>query len=151
MEEHLKWYCRPKSGTSWQVDTRRQGQTLRSILKLKVNGFIYIARLTKEAVQSTFICRQDAAKAAKHFLERLRVVLRIRRGRQLSITIKHHQYGVAIGGLKMEGKCPENLEHRQVKYLNNIIEADHGKLKRLINPVRGFKSVKTAYATIKGL
>ena len=40
--------------------------------------------------------------------------------------------------------------HPQVKYLNNIIEADHGKLKRLINPVRGFKSMKTAYATIKG-
>ena len=40
--------------------------------------------------------------------------------------------------------------HRQVKYLNNIVEANHGKLKRLINPVRGFKSMKTAYATIKG-
>jgi len=35
-------------------------------------------------------------------------------------------------------------------YLNNIVEADHGKLKQLINPVRGFKSMKTAYATIKG-
>jgi IS6 family transposase len=30
------------------------------------------------------------------------------------------------------------------------VEADHGKLKRLINPVRGFQSMKTAYATIKG-
>ena len=40
--------------------------------------------------------------------------------------------------------------HRQVKYLNNIIEADHGKLKRLISPVRGFKSMKTVYATIEG-
>ncbi|WP_343457188.1 DDE-type integrase/transposase/recombinase, partial [Enterobacter hormaechei] len=30
--------------------------------------------------------------------------------------------------------------HRQVKYLNNVIEADHGKLKILIKPVRGFKS-----------
>ncbi len=40
--------------------------------------------------------------------------------------------------------------HRQVKYLNNIIEADHGKLKRLINPMRGFKSMKTACATLKG-
>ena len=40
--------------------------------------------------------------------------------------------------------------HRQVKYLNNIVEADNGKLKRQINPVRGFKSMKTAYATIKG-
>jgi transposase, IS6 family len=36
------------------------------------------------------------------------------------------------------------------KYLNNIIEADHGKLKRLIKPTLGFKSMKTAYATLKG-
>jgi hypothetical protein len=28
--------------------------------------------------------------------------------------------------------------------------ADHGKLKQLIRPVRGFKTLKTAYATIKG-
>ncbi|WMN44782.1 IS6 family transposase IS6100 (plasmid) [Escherichia coli] len=31
-----------------------------------------------------------------------------------------------------------------------MIEADHGKLKILIKPVRGFKSIPTAYATIKG-
>lgn len=42
------------------------------------------------------------------------------------------------------------MEHRQVKYLNDVIDADHGKLKQLIKPVRGFKSLKTAYATIKG-
>jgi hypothetical protein len=40
--------------------------------------------------------------------------------------------------------------HRQAKYLNNIIEADDGKLKQLIRPVRGFKTMKTAYTTIKG-
>ena len=40
--------------------------------------------------------------------------------------------------------------HRQVKYLNNVIEADHGNLKQLIRPVRGFKTLKTAYATIAG-
>ncbi len=31
-----------------------------------------------------------------------------------------------------------------------MVEADHGKLKQLIRPVRGFKTLKTAYATIKG-
>ena len=31
-----------------------------------------------------------------------------------------------------------------------VIKADHGKLKQLIKPVRGFKSMKTANATIKG-
>ena len=52
--------------------------------------------------------------------------------------------------LKKEGRCPEATLHRQVKYLNNVIEADHGKLKQLIRPVRGFKTLKTAYTTIKG-
>ena len=49
-----------------------------------------------------------------------------------------------------DGKLPDTVQHRQVKYLNNVIEADHGKLKQLIRPVRGFKTLKTAYATIKG-
>ncbi len=38
----------------------------------------------------------------------------------------------------------------QVKYPNNVVEADHGKLKQLIRSVRGFKTLRTAYATIKG-
>ena len=66
-------------------------------------------------------------------------------------TDKAPTYGPAIADLKAECKLPEETLHRQVKYLNNVIEADHGKLKQLIKPVRGFKSVKTAYATIKGL
>ncbi len=37
-----------------------------------------------------------------------------------------------------------------MKCLNNVVEADHGKLKRLIKPTPGFKSMKTACATIKG-
>ena len=59
-------------------------------------------------------------------------------------------YGIVITELKAEGKCPEKTVHRQVKYLNNVVEADHGKLKQLIRPVRGFKTLKTAYATIRG-
>ena len=64
-------------------------------------------------------------------------------------TDKAPSYGAAITELKREGKRPGD-GHRQVKYLNNVIEADHGKLKILIKPVRGFKSIPTAYATIKG-
>ena len=59
-------------------------------------------------------------------------------------------YAAAIAELKAEGKCPTETRHRQVKYLNNVIEADHGNLKLLIRPVGGFKTLKTAYATIKG-
>jgi transposase-like protein len=57
----------------------------------------------------------------------------------------------AIATLKEEGTCPPTTVHRQVIYLNNIVEADHGKLKRLINPTLGFQSLRTAYTTIKGV
>ena len=53
-----------------------------------------------------------------------------------------------ISELQAEGKCLEKTVHRQVKYLNSVIEADHGKLKHLTHPVRGFKTLKTAYSTV---
>ena len=31
-------------------------------------------------------------------------------------------------GVKAEGKCTDELMHRQVNYLNNVVEADRGKL-----------------------
>ena len=65
-------------------------------------------------------------------------------------TDKAPTYAAAIAELKAEGKCPTQTRHRQVQSLNNVIEADHGKLKQLIRPVRGFKTMKTAYATLKG-
>ena len=65
-------------------------------------------------------------------------------------TDKAPTYPAAIAELEAEGKCPNETRHRQVKYLDNVVEADHGKLKLLIRPVRGFKTLKTACATIKG-
>ena len=42
------------------------------------------------------------------------------------------------------------MVHRTSKYLNNILEADHGALKRVIRPTRGFQTMKTAGATLTG-
>ena len=90
------------------------------------------------------------AKAAKRFLGKALKGLKDWEKPLKINTAKAPTYAIAIRELKAEGKCPEDTEHRQVKYRNNVIEADHGKLKQLIRPVRGFKSLKTAYATIKG-
>ncbi|OAT16222.1 transposase [Buttiauxella gaviniae ATCC 51604] len=66
-------------------------------------------------------------------------------------TDKAPTYGRVLALLKHEEKCPPDVEHRQIKCRNNVIECDHGKLKRIINATLGFKSIKTAYATIKGI
>ena len=59
-------------------------------------------------------------------------------------------YPRAMSRLQREGKLASDTKHRTCKYLNNIIEADHGALKRVIQPTRGFQTMKTATATIKG-
>ncbi len=66
-------------------------------------------------------------------------------------TDKAPAYSRALAWLKREGRCPPDVEHRQIKYLNNVIECDHGKLKRIINATLGFKSMKTSYNTIRGI
>ena len=65
-------------------------------------------------------------------------------------TDKAPTYGAARAELMQEGKCASDVRHRQAKYMTKVVEADHGRLKQLIKPVRGFKTMKTAYATIKG-
>jgi hypothetical protein len=39
---------------------------------------------------------------------------------------------------------------RQVKYLNNIVEQDHRRIKRLVRPGLGFKRFRTAWRTVVG-
>jgi transposase-like protein len=89
-------------------------------------------------------------KAAKRFLGKALKGLKSWEQPRVINTDKAPTYAAALAELKQEGKCPTDVQHRQVKYLNNVVEADHGKLKQLIKPVRGFKTMKSAYATIKG-
>ena len=90
------------------------------------------------------------AKAAERFLGKALNGLKDWEKPTVINTDKAPTYGIAISELKAEGKCPGELVHRQIKYLSNVVEADHGKLKQLIRSVRGFKTLKAAYATIKG-
>ena len=66
-------------------------------------------------------------------------------------TDKAPMYGRELTLLTRGVKCPQCVHHRQIKIQNNIIKCDHGKLKRIINATLGFKSMKTTYATIKGI
>ncbi len=133
----------PKLGQSWRVDE--------TYVKVKGKWAYLYRALDKSGNTIDFYLSSTCnTKAAERFLNKaLRSIPKHFHPRSIN-TDKNPTYGKAITKLKSEGQCSLNLEHRQVKYLNNIIESDHGKLKRLINPTLGFKSMKTAYATIKG-
>jgi transposase, IS6 family len=49
-----------------------------------------------------------------------------------------------------EAQCHGQAVTEDAEYLNNRLEADHGPIKRLCRATLGFKSMKTAHATIKG-
>ena len=65
-------------------------------------------------------------------------------------TDKNPATNEAIAALRREGRLAPHCRHRQIKYLNNRLESDHGKLKQRIRPVRGFQSQKTAHNAIRG-
>ena len=65
-------------------------------------------------------------------------------------TDQNPAYIQSIKSLKQSHEDYTDIKHRRIKYHNNRIESDHGKLKRLIKPMLGFKSMKSARAIIAG-
>lgn len=58
-------------------------------------------------------------------------------------TDKYYTYEVLINELIYSGRLSCNTQHRQIKYLNNIVEQDHRFIKRIVKPMLGFKSLKS--------
>ena len=50
----------------------------------------------------------------------------------------------AINELKNDKILHKDVGIRQIKYLNNIIEQDHRSIKRIVNPMLGFQSFRSA-------
>ena len=142
IEKRLRWYYRPSYSTSWQVDETY----------VKVKGewkYLYRAIDKEGRTLDFFLSHTRSTAMAKRFLCKALKKQKSYDRPETTNTDKNPAYGAALKEMREEGKCDPDLEHRQVKYLNNRLEADHGKLKRLIHPARRFKSMKTAYATIK--
>ena len=68
------------------------------------------------------------------------------------ITVdKNASYPPAINELKNDRVLPINVGLRQIKYLNNIVEQDHRSIKRIVSPMLGFQSFRSANKTLKGI
>ncbi len=143
IEKRLRWYYKPILGESWQVDETY----------IKVKGkwkYLYRAITRSGKTLDFYLSSTHNAKVAKRFLEKILRKMKDFEKPDTINTDKAPSDVQAIRELKKQGLLNKTVMHRKVKYLNNRIEADHGKLKRLIKPTLGFQSMKTAYATIKG-
>jgi DDE superfamily endonuclease len=57
----------------------------------------------------------------------------------------------AVANLKTAGTLPHRVRIRSSKYLNNVIEQDHRRIKQRVRPMLGFKRFETAAVTIRGV
>src|SRR3954470_24457297 len=63
---------------------------------------------------------------------------------------KNAAYPAAVTAMKREGELWRFSRPRQIKYLYNIVEQDHRRIKRLVRPGLGFGSLQTACRTLAG-
>jgi len=110
--------------TSWRVDETY----------LKVGGrWKHLFRVVDKhgRLIDFMLLERRTTRAAHRFLSK--AVTTMRNWPPTSITTdKLPSYPEAIDRLKREGQLAKDTRHRTSKYLNNIIEADHGALKRVI-------------------
>lgn len=140
-EKKIRWYAKPL-GYSLRVDETY----------IKVKGqwkYLYRAIDKFGRTVDFMLSHTRDVNAAKRFFKKM---LKYCGDMPSTITTdKHAPYPKATQELKNEGIFDANLEHRQIKYLNNIIESDHRHIKRRIRPMLGFQSFKTANRTLKGI
>jgi transposase-like protein len=89
-------------------------------------------------------------KAAARFFRKVLQVKHTQTPRVITVD-KNAAYPIAMNELKEDKTLKAEIELRQSKYLNNIIEQDHRNVKRIVKPMMGFQSFNTARKTLRGI
>ena len=141
MDKRLRPHLRMTTG-SWRVDETY----------VKVKGhWMYLYRAVDgrgHTIDFLLSAKRDAAAARRFFRKALRQQHTVN-PRTLMVD-KNAAYPSATTAMKKDGELWRFAKLRQVKYLVNIVEQDHRRIKRLIRPGLGFKSFHTARRTIAG-
>jgi transposase-like protein len=119
---------------------------------IKVTGrWTYLYRAvdsTGQTIDFLLAAKRDAA-AAKRFFRKALAQPHTKHPRTVTVD-KNPAYPVAISQMKRDGELWRFSRLRQVKYLNNIVEQDHRRIKCLVRPGLGFGSLRTARRTLAG-
>jgi transposase, IS6 family len=141
LDKRVRPHLRTTNG-SWRVDETY----------IRVKGeWVYLYRAIDAAGQTIDFLpspKRDAAAGRRFFRKALKQphTVKLR-----TITVnKNAAYPIATRAMKRAGELWHFAKLRQVKFLNNIVEQDHRRIKRLVRPGLGFKSFVTASRTIEG-
>ena len=141
LEKRIRPHLR-RSGGSWRVDETY----------IRVKGrWTYLYRAVDsrgQTIDFLLSARRDAAAAKRFFREALG---RPHTANPRTITVdKNPAYPRAVAEMKRDGELGRFSRLRQSKFLNNVVEQDHRRVKRLVRPGLGFGGFHTARRTLAG-
>jgi transposase-like protein len=142
IEKKVRRYLKP-TNDSWKMDETY----------IKVKGewkYLYRAVDSDGNTIDFMLSAKRNKKAAKRFLKKALCSKHNQIPRVITVD-KNPAYPPAVNELKNDRILPQNVNFRQIKYLNNMIEQDHRSIKRIVRPMLGFQSITTAIKTIKGI
>jgi IS6 family transposase len=141
LEKRVRPHLRLSNG-SWRVDETY----------IKVKGrWTYLYRAVDshgQTIDFLLSAKRDAA-AAKRFFRKALAEPHTVNPRTITVD-KNPAYPKAVTEMKDDGELWRRSRLRQVKYLNNIVEQDHRRIKRLTRPGLGFGGFRTARRTLAG-
>ena len=150
----MRWVQRyvPEFAKRWQRYTRPVGSSWRcDETYIRIKGrWVYLYRAVDREGQTVdfFLSEHRDIAAAKRFFERAIE----KRGVPQKITLDGYAAShVAVGELQKEGILPAKLLVRTNRYLNNLIEQDHRRVKQRVRPMLGFKRFDHANTAIIGI
>jgi transposase-like protein len=111
---------------------------------------MYLYRAVNEGGKTVdfYLSRGRDVNAAKAFLRKAM------KGQRIPTKITLDAYAAtrrAVADLKEKGELPKRVLLRSSKYLNNLIEQHHRRIKQRLRPMLGLKSFRTAAVVIGGI
>jgi transposase-like protein len=141
LEKRIRPHLRMTNG-SWRVDetyVRVKGKSVYLYRAVDAGG---------QTIDFLLSPKRDAAAARRFFRKALKQAHTVN---PRTITVdKNAAYPIATKAMKRNVELWRFAKLRQVKFLNNIVEQDHRRIKRLVRPGLGFKSFTSAAQTVAG-
>ena len=146
LEESFGQHYKKPVGSSWRMDE--------TYIKVKGEWHYLYRAVDKEGQTIDFMLSKNRdQEAARKFLEK---AIRYS-GIPDKVTIDKNganKPGLEAINLQLEILLMwsgQFFEIRQIKYLNDLAEQDHCAVKRIVNPMIGFKAFHSAEATLAGI
>ena len=141
LEKRIRPQLRLSNG-SWRVDETY----------VKVKGrwtYLYRAVDSRGQTIDFLLSAKRDAEAAKRFFRKALGQPHAVNPRTITVD-KNPAYPKAVTEMKADGELWRFSRLRQCKFLNNIVEQDHRRIRRLIRPGLGFGGFWTARRTLAG-